>query len=152
MRYSPYDMSDYGLQHAGGFVSPLNMPAYSEGAWNLYWASIPELDRFLDVPYEDFDKFREECKNFPFARKVKVDQLLYAVPLLLNTLETEDPITMMYILRGFRNEVDEIVRIPGWLEGVEARLTLAQTLVDTKEAAAVCSSVVAVDFKARRRM
>lgn len=154
MRFSPYPMEDYGLQHGGGVVSPFGEAPGREPEWNLYWASIPELEKYLEIGYEDFDSFKLLSRTFPHLRQVKLQGLLKADQGMANHLEFDTPAqTAKYI------QVNERLHhrylgdgYAGWRETVESRLAMAQSLVDVKEASALCQSVVAVDFRARRRM
>lgn len=154
MRYSPYDMMDYGLQHRGGSVSPVSMLRYDEATWNLYWASMPQLDAFLDLAYEDFEGFKALGQAFPFAAKVQADSVLLALHGLKPVLRNEEPKIAWTALQAYGPDLRTILgpAAVGWLTTVGTRLTMAQSLVDVKEAAALCRAVVAVDFKAGRRL
>lgn len=154
MRYSPYAMEDYALQHREGSLSLFRMTAYDEAAWNLYWAAIPKLDALLDMPFEDFDRFRVFSTEFPFIIKIKCDEVLARVPELRHELGSAEPKDALGTLHTHMSAVYETLGPLSltWLEIVAGRLALAQSLVDVKEAAAICKAVVAVDFKAGRRL
>lgn len=152
MQFSPYDQSDYALQTRTGPVclgSPLG-----EGMWNLVWAAHPELDNLLTVRYEDFDTFREMSKVFPFLRLVLTARLYGDSEPLRDAFNFGTPndamkaIASNYSLVVARFKHDAM----SWTNTVEARLDMAQSLVDLREAAEVCRAVVAVDFRTRRRL
>lgn len=148
MRYSPYCLSDYGLQHAGGSVVPISMLTYDEAAWNLYWAALPELDLYLDLQYEDFTGFRALTATFPFARKGSLSAMLDASPGLYTALRVGPPAEAAAYLRTMSAGLIQ----PDLLTPTLARLEMAQQLIEMKEAQALCKSVVAVDFRAGRRL
>ena len=154
MRYSLYDMKDYGLQHRGGSVCPIHMSTYDEATWNLHWAAIPQLDGFLDLKFEDFEGFKALGKAFPFVKVVQTNNVLAALPWMRILLAESNPNVTAEALRAHAGDLRTVLgpAMPGWLTTVEARLNLAQSLVDVKDAAAVCQSVVAVDFRAGRRL
>ena len=154
MRYSPYAMEDYGLQHGAGVVSPFGTTPGSEAEWNLYWASLPELDKYLTIGYEDFGAFKAAGADFPFLRRVKLREMFKADQGLAKHLEFGTPAeTAKYLQANERLHHRHLGDgYAGWRETVGSRLAMAQSLVDVKEAVALCQSVIAVDFKARRRM
>ena len=154
MRYSPYEMSDYGLQHQGGSVTPITAEVYNEAEWNLHWASIPELDGYLNLPYEDFDAFRSMTQEFPFLRKGQVEALLNACPPLRTALETGTPAQASELLQANHGTVKTIFgeTTRSWLATVMARLEMAQSMFNMGDAADLCKSIVVVDFKAQKRL
>lgn len=153
MRYSPYAMQDYGLQHRGGAVCPLPMKQYDEAMWNLIWASTPELDKYLDIAYEDFSTFKKLNLGFPFENKIRADRLL-TLPGMRDVFAVHTP---QAAFRYTQERATGIRLLHGatadtWMSTVAARLGMAQTLVDLKEAEALCQSIMVVDFRARRRL
>lgn len=155
MRFSPYAMTDYGLQHGSGVVLPFQLntsdsSAEAEARWNVYWASIPEIDAFLDIRWEDFDGFRALTKSFPYSRTTQADNLLRVCPGLGGDITPAEASAML-------SQHPQIIRTvvrddpQKWLETTIGRLQLAQSLVDVSDAAALCKSIVQVDFRAGRR-
>lgn len=154
MRFSPYAMEDYGLQHGGGVVSPFGKAPGSEPEWNLYWASIPELDKYLEIGYEDFDSFKLLGETFPHLRRVKLQELFKADQGLAKHLELGTPAQVGKYLQA-NERLHQMYLGDGyatWKETVESRLVMAQVLIDVKDASALCQSVIVVDFKTRRRL
>lgn len=158
MRYSPYEMKDYGLQHGGGVVYPFpndfkSATAESEAMWNLTWLAIPEVDSYLDVPYEDFAAFNTLLQAFPYHLTVWVRDVLKRYPAIIQALSTMEPTAFMRALSTALRQPLAHHRDPGvLLQTMWHRADTAQALIDVRDAAAVCQSVVAVDFRARRRM
>lgn len=164
MRFSPYAMTDYGLQHPTGTVLPFNLDpcghtqAAALAAWNLYWAVTPEIDRFLDLPFGDYGGFRELCATHPFRNSGLVATALMNSPDLVGVLSTDTPEGFsvyfanhtgdLYAALGSGYWQDMALRLPNLSE----RLEMAQALVEARDAAALCQSVVAVDFRARKRL
>lgn len=143
MRYSPYEAQDYGLQHDKGTLLPFTSVS-TEAEWNLIWLVVPQLDAYLDIQHSDFTTYRESLATFPFLTVVKARALLVDFP-SLEVLGTATPAEAVEVLQPFQAEHE-------WLQGVEARAAMAQSLIDVKDATALCDSVIAVDFRARRRL
>lgn len=78
MRYSPYEMSDYGLQYQGGSVVALPLTPVQRGGR----ASIPELDDYRSLQYEVFDGYRAITSGFP--QSLTVDTPSETTELLLS--------------------------------------------------------------------
>lgn len=165
MRFSPYAMTDYGLQHPAGTVLPFNFDLYGPtpasavpAAWNLYWALTPEIDRFLDLPFGDYGGFRVLCDAHPFRNAGLVGTALKRSPDLAEILSTDTPsgfaryfvtrTDSIYEALGSGYQQDIMLRLPILSE----RLEMAQALVEAREAAELCQSIVAVDFRARKRL
>lgn len=153
MRFSPYAMADYGLQHRGGSSVPLPLNPYSEGQWNLLWTAVPEYDDFLNLKYEDFDAYWEMLKSFPFQQAAQA-RLLLTAPALASAFASGTPEQVLTALQQYRSQALAVFYPWGdrQFDKMVARLKMAQSLVDMSEAAALCSNVLRVDFRAGRRL
>jgi hypothetical protein len=146
-------MKDYALQHQGGVVMPIVNKPYDEGLWNLYWASIPELDKFLDLPRDDFDGFRALAQGFPYIMAGRARRLMSLAPDIAGAFANEEPRIAALTLKACVAGVATVYgsEYSSWLDVVQSRLHMAQSLIDVRDAVEVCRNVVAVDFRARRR-
>lgn len=153
MRYSPYEMEDYGLRHGAGTVAPAEIAPTDEALWNLCWASIPEYDAYLDLRYEDFEGFRALARAFPYSRKQRASALIASCPRLGLVLATGTPREAAQALPQHATAISTIFGVSAaeWVTTVAGRLELAQTLVDVRDAAEVCRNVVRVDFRRGKR-
>lgn len=153
MRFSPYDMADYGLHHSAGILLPFEIAPEKEAEWNLFWATVPELDAFLDLQFDDFDGYHALIETFPFSRRQQAKSIT-RLTVAEELIDGCTPAEAALVLRGLAPEIHEILGAGygEWLNTIEARLAMAQSLVDMREAAALCQSVVAVDFRARKRL
>lgn len=163
MRYSPYPASEYALKSEGQCFNPMfpevNKGAptdYDEAKWNLYWALIPELDQLLELQHGDFDGYARICKSIKFERKITANGMLAADRHLEAMLLHREPAELYGYLQAHKDTMLKVALSPddvdGWLEIMRVRLFSAQALIDVRDAAEVCRSVVAVDFRARKRL
>lgn len=153
MRFSLYDMADYGLQHSEGTLHPFKVRSSDEAAWNLLWSSIPEVDAFLDLKPDDFPTYQALLQDYPFRRQYLVMRAGAATG-ALSMMDGATPAAAARILSGVSPEFRRILAgdFDEWAQAVHVRLGMAQSLIDTKEAAALCQAVVAVDFRAGKRL
>lgn len=105
------------------------------------------------MDYEDFDAFKDLNLVFPFERKGQADRVITQFPEVGLAFMVGTPHEAFAALSGRVSEICSIIVGAGvWMATVTSRLDMAQALVDVTEAAALCRSIIAVDFKARRRM
>lgn len=155
MRFSPYPMSEYVLQTMTTRLSPLQFKANDicEAEWNLLWASLPELDDFLNLRRDDFRAFNQLIQVFPYKRGLRVRDLYCQFPAIYRVLSAGTPREVAQTLDSLAALHPTLLgtETTDWLQTVKSRLAMAQSLLDVKEASAICQNILAVDFKARRR-
>lgn len=152
MRFSPYDMTEYSLQTKTVRLSPMQDKngSIAEGEWNLVWASIPEFDDFLNLRRNDFKEFNRLVRAFPYPRLLGARGIYRRYTELHGVLQKGSPQDASgVIVRASLYSPDIAAAID--LHTMQARLAMAQSLIDVKEASVICQNILTVDFKARRR-
>ncbi len=151
MRYSPYPAENYALSHRNGYLNPLGESAEDEAIWNLAWLSIPHIDSYLNLAYEDFEAYRSLNVDFRFAVKIHIVEDLRSRPELRQMLTTLSPAEFLKVLtpkfytslHSYKHGGDD------WLTTVRCRAEAAQARLDIEQLAAKAENVMIVDFKLR---
>lgn len=149
MRYSPYPTEKYALSHGAGYLNPLGESAEDEAIWNLAWLSIPHIDSYLNLAYEDFEAYKSLNGDFPFMVTTLIVEDFRGRPELRQILTTLSPAEFLKVLTPkFYTSLHSYKRSgDDWLTTVRCRAEVAQARIDIEQLAAKAENIMVVDFK-----